>query len=82
MMDVVIVMSVHVPTHVDRVQFVRILKVVIAATAQKDSTEMPDLPAVSTTTNVLVHLVDETLTAPMKLERSSARALTASEVIP
>jgi hypothetical protein len=72
--DVLTLMNVHVPMHVDRVLFARILKAVIAATALKDSTVMPDQLAALITTNVLDHLVEEMHTAPMKLELSDAIA--------
>jgi hypothetical protein len=74
-MDVSTLMNVHVLKLVDRVQFARILKAVIAATALKDSTEMPDQLDALITTNALDHLVEEMHTAPMKLELSGAIAL-------
>lgn len=55
-----------------RAQSVRTLKVVIAATAQKVSTEMLVQQDVSITTNALARLAVETLTALMKLGRSGA----------
>jgi hypothetical protein len=73
--DVLTLMNVHIPKLVDRVQHVRILRVVIAATALKDSTEMPDRLAVLITTNVQDRLVEEMLTVQMKLELSGATAL-------
>jgi hypothetical protein len=68
-------MNVHIPKLVDRVQHVRILRVVIAATALKDSMEMPDRLAVLITTNAQDRLVEEMLTVRMKLELSGATAL-------
>lgn len=63
MMDASILMSVHIKTLVDQMQFVRISRAVIAATVPKDSMEMQDPLAVSTITNVLVHRVVEMRTA-------------------
>lgn len=65
-------MSAHTLKLVDRVQYVQILRVVIAATALKVSTEMPDQQVVLTTMNVHVHLAVETHNVLTKLVRSGA----------
>lgn len=73
--DVLTLTSVHILKLVDRVLFARILRVVIAATAQKDSMETPDQQDVSTTMNVQDRLAEETHIVQMKLELSGATVL-------
>lgn len=70
MMDVLILMNALMLMLVDRVLFVQILKVVIAATAQKDLTETPDQQDALIIMNVHVHHVDEMLNVRTKLARS------------
>jgi hypothetical protein len=74
MMDALMLMSARNQMPVDLEQSVQILRVVIAATAQKDLTEMPGHQAVLIITNVRDHRADEMRIAPMKLAPSGAIA--------
>lgn len=74
MMDVQTSTSVRITKLVDRVQYVQILRVVIAATALKVSTEMPDQQVVLITMNVPDHLAVEMRNVPMKSVHSGATA--------
>lgn len=72
MMDVSTLTSALIPRLADQAQSVQILRVVIAATAQKVSMETLDPQDVSTITNARDHLADATLIVLTKSGLSGA----------